>query len=176
MTNYMRLSPGENFPREFNVIVEIPKDSTHKYELDKDLGAFVLDRPLHTSVHYPGDYGFIPQTLAQDGDPLDVLIKIDKPTFPGCVIKCRAIGALPMLDEGDPDHKILAVPTMDPRTETTQDIEDISDHFETEVDHFFRVYKELEGKEISTEGWLSKKEAEKIIQDCYDRFNETTKF
>lgn len=168
--DYLNLNIGSNIPEEFNVVVEIPKDSTHKYELDKELGVFVLDRPLHTSVHYPGDYGFIPQTLAEDGDPLDVLVKIDKPTFSGCVIRCRPIGILPMVDDGEADNKILAVPINDPRTTDTRDIADLSEHFMKEIDHFFRVYKELENKTTETDQWLDRIEAYKIIADCHERW------
>lgn len=173
--DYLCISPGNNLPKEINVVIEIPKDSTHKYELDKDLGTFVLDRPLHSSVHYPGDYGFIPMTLAEDGDPLDVLVKIDRPTFPGCIIRCRPVGVLPMLDGVDIDNKILAVPIKDPRTSHIHDITDVSEHFMREMDHFFRVYKELENKKTVTDTWQNATSAEDIIMACRNRwisFNE----
>lgn len=172
MIDYLSISPGDNLPDIFNVVVEIPKDSTHKYELDKELGVFTLDRPLHTSVHYPGDYGYVPSTLAEDGDPLDVLVKIDKPTFPGCIIKCRPIGVLPMLDEGAIDNKVLAVPVKDPRTQDIKDVSKLSKHFRDEIDHFFRVYKELENKKTITDEWLGAGEAKDIIMKCHERWKD----
>ena len=173
MIDFMNMNPGK-LPSIIHAVIEIPKDGTHKYELDKELGAFVLDRPLYTSVHYPGDYGFIPQTLAEDGDPLDILVKIDKPTFPGCVIKVRAVGALKMIDKGKNDHKIIAVPISDPRCGHVYDVKNISKHFAAEVDHFFTVYKELEGKETCTDGWMNKDEAERLIMEAHERWKTST--
>lgn len=173
--DYLQLPLGDNVPDTFNVVVEIPKDSTHKYEFDHELNTFVLDRPLHTSVHYPGDYGFLPQTLSEDGDPLDVLIKIDNPTFTGCVLNVRPIGVLKMIDKGDNDHKILAVLEKNPRTVNTFDITDLSDHYKAEVDHFFRVYKQLEHKDSYTRGWEGADVAKKIIMESIERFKNEHK-
>ena len=174
MRCFMNLTPGP-IPHEVNAVVEIPKDSTHKYEFDEDLKMFILDRPLYTSVHYPGDYGFVPQTLAEDDDPLDILIKIDKPTFPGCVIKARPVGALKMIDKGKNDHKVIAVPVSDPRCGHIHDVSDISKHFAAEVNHFFTVYKELEGKESVTDGWLNCEEAERLILEAHERWKTSRK-
>lgn len=164
---------GDGAPYEFDIVVEIPKDGTQKYEFDHDLKVFRLDRSLHTSVHYPGDYGFLPQTLSEDGDPLDVIIKADKPTFVGCVIRVRPIGVLRMVDKGDNDYKILAVPVGDPRTINTNDITDLSDHYINEIDHFFTVYKDLEGKDSRTEGWGNREEAISVIECSMERYINT---
>ena len=114
LTNYLHLPVGANAPEEINVVVEIPQGSRNKYEYDKNLNIFRLDRALHSPVYYPGDYGFMPQTLAEDGDPLDVLILVEQPTFPGCLVVARPIGMLKMIDDGLPDDKILAVPVGEP--------------------------------------------------------------
>lgn len=168
--NYVEMPLGEKAPYEFNVVVEIPKDGTQKYEFDHELNVFRLDRSLYTSVHYPGDYGFLPQTLSEDGDPLDVIIKCDKPTFTGCVITVRPIGVLRMIDKGDNDYKILAVPVGDSRTKNTKDIDDLSTHYKGEIDHFFTVYKDLEGKQSSTEGWGDRDEAIEVIEAAMARY------
>ena len=114
MTNYYQLPPGPDVPHVVNAVIEIPKGSAHKYEYDKELNVFKLDRTLYSPVHYPGAYGFIPRTLAEDGDPLDVVVIIDGPTFTGCLIEVRPLGVLVMRDDMGLDHKILAVPTNDP--------------------------------------------------------------
>jgi inorganic pyrophosphatase len=119
------LPPGRNPPEEVTAVIEIPRGSRNKYELDKELGMFKLDRVLYSAVHYPGDYGFIPRTLHEDGDPLDILVRINEPTFPGCLIDVRPIGVLKMLDRGEPDDKILAVPSHDPQHNEYFDIADL---------------------------------------------------
>ena len=133
--------------------METPGSSRNKYELDKRSGGFKLDRVLHSSVHYPGDYGFIPQTLFEDGDPLDVLLLIQEPTHTGCLVSARPIGVLRMQDGGEPDDKILAVPTGDPHQMEFFDIADIPQHLLREVEYFFGTYKALEGKTVSILGW-----------------------
>ena len=136
-----------------NVLIEIPAGSKNKYEFDKDLNAFALDRVLYSSVQYPYDYGFIPNTLADDGDPLDGMVIMDQPTFPGCIIPARPIGMLIMIDGGDRDEKILCVPAKDPRYNDVKTLADIAPHRLEEIAEFFRSYKNLEKKVTEIRGW-----------------------
>jgi inorganic pyrophosphatase len=139
---------------EHEVIVEIPKGSRNKYEMDHDVGAIWLDRTLFTSMQYPGDYGFFPRTLADDGDPLDALVLLAEPTFPGCHVMVRAVAVFWMSDEKGEDAKVLCVPAHDPRWATVHDLGDIDDHQLGEIEHFFEFYKTIEpGKSTSTRGW-----------------------
>lgn len=149
---------------EFDVFIEIPKGTRNKYELDKATGRIRLDRMLFTSTRYPADYGFIEGTLGQDEDPLDALVLLDEPTFPGCVIKCRAIGMFRMTDEKGPDDKVLCVPAGDPRMSHLQEVEDVRDFDRLEIQHFFEVYKDLEpGKSVEGATWVGRAEAEAEI-------------
>jgi inorganic pyrophosphatase len=166
------LSPGSHPPEEVTAVIEIPFGSRNKYELDKHTGMLRLDRVLYSAVHYPGDYGFIPRTLHEDGDPLDVLVLIKEETFPGCLIDVRPIGVLKMLDKGEPDDKILAVPRHDPYHEEWFDIADIPRHQLKEVEHFFQSYKDLEGKRVQVAGWGKSEEAMRIIVDSIDRYDQ----
>jgi inorganic pyrophosphatase len=136
-----------------NVLIEIPAGSKNKYEFDKDLNAFALDRVLYSSVQYPYDYGFVPNSLADDGDPLDGMVIMDQPTFPGCVIPARPIGMLIMIDGGDRDEKILCVPAKDPRYADVKTLADIAPHRLEEIAEFFRSYKNLEKKATEIRGW-----------------------
>ena len=145
-------------------IVEIPRGSRNKYEMDHETGAIRLDRVLFSSVHYPTDYGFIPNTKSADGDPLDVLIIIEEPTFPGCHIEIRPIGVLRMRDEKGIDEKILAVPVSDPKFDEIRDISDLQKHWLAEIENFFYTYKMLEPKESHVEGWRGSEEAMAIIK------------
>ena len=145
------------------VTVEIPSGSRNKYEFDHTRGRFVLDRILYSSVHYPCDYGFIEGSLAEDGDPLDVLVVISAPTFPGCVVRARPIGVLDMADEKGHDHKVLAVAHDDPRFEGTDALEDMSPHLLLEIENFFRTYKTLEHRPTDVKGWLGAQDAWRII-------------
>ena len=147
------IDPGPDSPELVRVIIEIPKNSSNKYEYDGKLGVFRLDRALYSPMHYPGDYGFIPGTLGEDGDPMDVLTLVDEPSFPGCLMEVRPIGMLDMVDSAQADQKILAVPSRDPRFAELKDVEDIRDHIRREIEHFFQIYKELEGKNVQTQGW-----------------------
>jgi inorganic pyrophosphatase len=147
------LPPGPNAPDVVYMIVEIPKGSRNKYEYHKAEGVIKLDRVLYSSLVYPGDYGLIPRTYYEDGDPLDMLVMINEPTFPGCVIEARPIGVFRMMDKGLPDDKILAVPSTDPLFTDYRDIADIPPHFLREVAHFFEVYKDLEGERTRPIGW-----------------------
>lgn len=145
--------PAQPKPGLVNVIIEIPAGSKNKYEFDKDLNALALDRVLSASVMYPFDYGFIPNTLADDGDPLDGMVIMDQPTFPGCVIASRPIGMLEMIDGGDRDEKILCVPAKDPRYADVKCLKDIAQHRLDEIAEFFRTYKNLEKKVTEILGW-----------------------
>jgi inorganic pyrophosphatase len=166
------LHPGEHCPEIVRMIVEIPKHSSNKYEYDNELGLFRLDRTLYSPMHYPGDYGFIPGTLAEDGDPVDVLISADAATFSGCMLEVRPIGVLDMADENGPDHKVLAVPHRNPRYDQVHTIDQIFPHVRREIEHFFTIYKELEEKKTQIGGWSGPKEARAMIQEGRQRFLE----
>lgn len=166
------LAPGPHPPEQVTAVIEIPRGSRNKYELDKDSGMMRLDRVLYSSVHYPGEYGFVPRTLHEDNDPLDILVRINEPTFPGCQIDVRPIGVLRMLDLGEPDDKILAVPCNDPFHREIFDIADMPGHYLREVEHFFGIYKDLEGKRVQTLGWEKSEVAMQIIMDSIRRYEE----
>ncbi|TAK70457.1 MAG: inorganic diphosphatase [Actinomycetota bacterium] len=156
---------------QFDVTVEIPAGSRNKYEVDHHTGRIRLDRRLFTSTRYPNDYGFIDDTLGQDGDPLDALVILDEPTFPGCVITCRAIGMFRMTDEAGGDDKVLCVPVGDPRVEHIRDIHHVAEFDRLEIQHFFEVYKDLEpGKSVEGASWVGRTEAEQEIKASRDRF------
>jgi len=146
------------------MIVEIPKGSRNKYEMDHATGEIFLDRMLFTATRYPADYGFFPNTLADDGDPLDALALVSEPTFPGCRIRIRPIGLFLMEDQGQADHKVLGVPVGDPLWADATDLGDVPPHLLKELEHFFGVYKDLEDKKTATLGWRSKQEATAIIE------------
>ena len=155
---------------QFDVIIEIPKGQRNKYEMDHETGRIRLDRMLFTSTRYPSDYGFIEDTLAGDGDPLDALVLLDEPTFPGCVIHCRAIGMFRMADENGMDDKVLCVAATDPRMAHLTDITDVSDFERLEIQHFFEVYKALEpGKDVQGFSWTGREAAEQEIEICRQR-------
>jgi inorganic pyrophosphatase len=163
---------GAHPPEVVTAVVEIPRGSRNKYELDKASGQFRLDRVLFSAVHYPGDYGFIPRTLHEDNDPLDIIVSINEPTFPGCQIDCRPLGVLRMLDRGEPDDKIIAVPSNDPFYNDSFDIADLSQHYLKEVEHFFHIYKDLEGRRVEIVGWEKSEVAMRVIQDSIVRYEE----
>ena len=165
------LPPGRNPPEEVTAVIEIVSGSRNKYELDKETGLLKLDRVLSSAVHYPSDYGFIPRTLHEDGDPLDVLVLLKEQTFPGCMIDVRPIGVLRMLDRGEPDDKILGVPLHDPAHEEFFDIADIPQHMLREIEYFFSTYKDLEGKRVQAAGWEKSERAVQIIQESIDRYD-----
>ena len=155
---------------DFDVVIEIPKGQRNKYEMDHETGRIRLDRMLFTSTRYPADYGFIEDTLADDGDPLDALVILEEPTFPGCLIKCRAIGMFRMRDEMGLDDKVLCVPATDPRTERLRDISNVPEFDRLEIQHFFEVYKELEpGKSVAGGAWASRADAEETIVAARER-------
>ncbi len=152
------------------VVVEIPKGSRNKYEYDQKRKAFRFDRMLFSAVHYPSDYGFIPETLAQDGDPLDALVLVWEPTFPGCVIETKPVGLFKMWDEKGPDEKILCVPIADPLWNYIQSLEDVPPHLLKEIEHFFKVYKDLEAKKTAVEGWQGLEQALSVIEESRKRY------
>ena len=155
---------------EFDVFIEIPRGTRNKYELDHETGRIRLDRMLFTATRYPADYGFIEGTLGEDGDPLDALVLVEEPTFPGCLILCRAIGMFRMQDEAGGDDKVLCVPARDPRQQRLQDISDVSDFELLEIRHFFETYKDLEpDKSVEGATWVGRIEAEAEIQRSYER-------
>ena len=155
---------------EFDVTIEIPKGQRNKYEMDHHSGRIRLDRRLFTSTSYPADYGFVEETLGGDGDPLDALVLLDEPTFPGCLIRVRALGMFRMKDEAGPDEKLLCVPVGDPRQEHLQDIDDVSEFDRLEIQHFFEVYKDLEpGKSVEGAQWVGRSEAEAEVVASRER-------
>ena len=161
-----QIDPGPQCPEIVRMIVEIPKNSNNKYEYDAKLGVFRLDRTLYSPMHYPGDYGFIPGTIAHDGDPMDVLVLADEPTFTGCMMEVRPLGVLDMVDEKGRDEKIVAVPEGNPRYEQIHTVDQIFPHVRLEIEHFFDIYKELEGKETQIKGWRSPMKARQCIQEA----------
>jgi len=158
--------PAQPKPGIINVLIEIPGGSKNKYEFDKELQAFALDRVLYSSVRYPYDYGFVPNTLADDGDPLDGMVIIDEPTFPGCIIAARPIGMLEMIDGGDRDEKILCVPDKDPRYTHVKSLNDVAPHRLDEIAEFFRTYKNLEKKVTEILGWQDVGTVSALVEKC----------
>lgn len=155
-----------------DVVIEIPKGSRNKYEYDGEKKAIKLDRMLFSAVHYPSDYGFIPETLGEDGDPLDALVLVSEPTFPSCLIESKPIGLFKMWDEKGADEKILCVPIGDPYWNHIEELEDLPPHLLKEIEHFFSVYKDLEEKKIGIDGWADRDQAIKIIEKAKQRYRE----
>ncbi|MGC2696290.1 MAG: inorganic diphosphatase [Candidatus Angelobacter sp.] len=169
MPDYTKLPIGSKAPHRVNAVIEIPKDSVNKYEYDKNLQVFKLDRTLFSPVHYPGDYGFLPCTLGQDGDPLDVLVLVEAPSFPGCLMEVRPIGVLRMVDQGKKDEKILAVAESDPLYQQINDASQVFPHQLREIEHFFSMYKYLEDKRTEMAGWGNADAARQIIVEGQKR-------
>jgi inorganic pyrophosphatase len=157
----------------FDVLVEIPKGSRNKYEYDFDLHKIRFDRMLFSSMMYPGDYGFIPETLALDRDPLDVLVLGHQPMYPMTVVEVRPIGVFHMADEKGPDEKIICVPISDPIWNDKKDIADLNPHRLKEIEHFFQVYKDLEEKKVDVGGWGDAQEAREIYVKCVERYENS---
>jgi inorganic pyrophosphatase len=172
MTNYLDLPTGRDVPNIINAVIEIPKGSSNKYEYDKELNVFKLDRTLYSPVHYPGAYGFIPRTHGEDGDPLDVVVIVEQPTFTGCLIEVRPLGVLIMRDDMGLDHKILAVPVSDPKMREVHGLQHLASHYLAEVDYFFNIYKDLEGKKSDTYGWEDRLVAYQVIEDAVARYED----
>lgn len=169
--NYEKITPGTH--DELNLVVEIPKGSRVKYEYDKELNAIVFDRVLHSSVHYPANYGFIPQTLCEDNDPLDGFVLIDEPLVPGTIIKVRAVGVIKMIDGDEQDNKLICVPLKDPRINHIKELSEVNEHFLKEVEYFLARYKDLEGKKVTIEKILGKEEAIKEIDESIKLFRSS---
>lgn len=166
------MEPGPDCPEIVRMIVEIPKNSSNKYEYDGELGVFRLDRALYSPLHYPGDYGFIPGTLAEDADPLDVMTLVDEASYPGVLISVRPVGVLEMVDSDENDQKILAVPNRNPRFDQIHTIDQVFQHKLREIEHFFAIYKELEGKRTVMKGWRGPREAREAIRRSRERYLE----
>ena len=167
------ISTGDNPPKDINVLIEVPTGGEPvKYEMDKAAGTMIVDRFLYTAMRYPGNYGFVPHTLSEDGDPIDVIIANRRPLIPGCVINCRPIGVLQMEDEAGGDEKIIAVPS--PKVSqmhlNVRELSDLPDLWVQQIGHFFEHYKDLEeGKWVKILGWGNASDAEKMIRDAIDR-------
>ncbi len=161
---------GDN--QTVGVMIEIPKGSRNKYEYDKEKRMIKFDRMLFSSVHYPSDYGFIVNTLALDGDALDALVLVWEPTFPGCLMEVRPVGLFKMRDEKGPDEKILCVPIRDPFWNYINELTDVPPHLLKEIEHFFSIYKELEGTKTGIDGWRDRESALRIIQESQQRYQE----
>ncbi len=167
------ISPERVTPEDFICVIEISKGSRNKYELDKETGFLILDRILYTSTHYPANYGFIPRTFGDDGDPLDVLLLCSESIQPMTLVRAYPIGVITMLDNGKNDEKIIAVPFNDPNYNTFQDISDLPPHRISEMEHFFKVYKTLEHKETAIKEQGNREEAVQIIKNCLENYINT---
>lgn len=167
------MDPKQIAPSDFNAVIEIPKGSNCKYEMDKYTGLLRLDRVLYTSTHYPANYGFIPRTFADDGDPLDVLVLCADPIYPMTLIRAFPIGAMRMIDGGRIDDKIIAIPFSDPTYHGVQEISQLPSHIFDEIMHFFSVYKQLENKQTDVQTLYDRVTAERIIQEAMDTYVNT---
>lgn len=167
------VSIGTNPPDQVNAIIEIPKGSRAKYEIDKDSGLIKLDRVIYASMYYPLNYGFIPQTLGEDHDPLDIVVLTQVAVVPGCLIPSKVIGVMQMIDRGEADDKIIAVAEQDPSVSHIQDVKDLPDYLRAELKHFFENYKTLEDKKVVVDEFLSKDKAEEIIMASIELYNKT---
>lgn len=165
------VTPGQKLPREFMTVIEIPRGSSVKYELDKETGMLRLDRMLHSAVYYPANYGFIPQTYAEDGDPLDVLVLCQEPVDPLTLVEARAIGLMTMVDCGKRDHKILAVASHDPEFNAFREASELPPHRLMMIRRFFQDYKTLEGKTVEVDDLTSAETAEPIIIEALERYS-----
>lgn len=160
---------------EMNVIIEIPKFSKNKYEIDKETGIIALDRVMHTAQDYPFDYGFVPQTLFDDGDALDVVLLTTHPLAPGILVKARPVAIMEMVDGGDRDDKVVAVPVDDPRFDDIHDLSDLNPHFVKEMTHFFETYKKIQNKEVSVGSWHGKDAAKKAFEKSVEMYKSDKK-
>ena len=165
------LTLGENAPEQFRVIIEIPKGSKNKYEIDKETGLIKLDRAMKTAQDYPFDYGFAPQTLWEDNDPLDVILLSTYPLHPGIMVDVRPVAVMRMIDGGEGDDKIIAVPVNDPRWEEVKDLQDINKHTVKEIQHFFETYKQIENKVVEISGWEGRESAIEAVKKSVELYN-----
>lgn len=166
------VTAGNNVPEIINVIIEIPKGSKNKYELDKETGLITLDRAMHSAQDYPFDYGFMPQSHWEDGDPLDVVVLTTYPLVPGVLVKVRPVGIMNMIDDGDSDAKIIGVPEKDPRFDEVKDLSDVNKHTLKEIEHFFKTYKQIQNKDVQVQGFEDKTAAQKAILHSQDLYKE----
>jgi len=166
------ISPGENTPREFFAVIEIPKGSKNKYELEKQSGLLKVDRVLYSAVHYPANYGFIPRTFCDDQDPLDVLVLGQESVHPLTIIYARAIGVMQMIDQKEEDDKVIAVHVNDPEYMHFKDISELPEHKLNELQRFFEDYKALENKEVRVERFMGRFDSYKIVQNCLKLFED----
>ena len=172
MNLWKDIPTGPSVPQVVYAVIEIPKGSRNKYEYDKDKEAFALDRVLYSPIHYPAEYGIIPKTLWDDGDPMDILVVMEQPTFPGCVIETRIIGVMKMIDGGESDDKILGVPVNDPKFKDVQDISDMPKPFLDEISHFFTEYKRLEKKTTEVLGWENAEKAFEALEHSMELYKK----
>jgi inorganic pyrophosphatase len=163
---------GKNVPERVNALIEIPQGSRTKYEIDKETGLLIMDRVIHSSFHYPVNYGFIPQTLGLDGDPLDILVLCSQTIQPLCLVEATVIGNMQMIDSGEEDDKIIAVATNDPSVNHIRNINELPKHFFNELKHYFEEYKVLENKEVRIDNFQTKEEAYGIIKDAIDLYKK----
>lgn len=170
--NFSHIPPGTDLPRVVNAIIEIPKGRRNKFEVDKETGLIRLDRYLYAASHYPGDYGFIPQTLAEDGDALDIVVMVHEPTFSGCLIEARVVGLFRMTDRGQNDYKVLGVPETDPLFAEYSELHDVPSHFLREVEHFFATYKQLEDVMVEPLGWDGPQAAIDEVRASVERYQQ----
>lgn len=157
---------------DFLAVIEIAKGGRNKYELDKETGMIILDRVLYTSTHYPANYGFIPRTYADDGDPLDVLVLCQEKIDSLVLVRCYPIGVIKMIDDGKVDEKIIAIPFNDPTYSDYHELEELPEHISREISHFFEVYKTLENKQTAVNEVLGRREAQEIIENCIAAYKE----
>lgn len=167
------VNPGDKIPRQVKAIIEIPQGSRAKYEIDKASGLLKLDRVIYSSFIYPVNYGFIPQTLGQDGDPLDILVLCSQSITPLCLVDATIIGNMQMIDSGEQDDKIIAVATKDPSVNHINNVEDLPQHFFNELKHYFEEYKVLENKKVEIDNFQDKATALKIVEDALNFYKET---
>ncbi|MFZ2154438.1 MAG: inorganic diphosphatase [Candidatus Moraniibacteriota bacterium] len=165
------LKSGEKIPEIINVIIEIPKGSKNKYEIDKETGLIKLDRAMKTSQDYPFDYGFVPRTYWEDGDALDVVVLTTYPLSPGILVEARPVGIMKMIDGGESDDKIISVPKDDPRWDKVKDIKDVNEHTLKEIRHFFETYKAIENKKVEVGGFGGREKAEQAIKKAIKLYN-----
>lgn len=172
MNLWHELSLGEKAPDEFHVIIEISKGSKNKYEIDKETGLIKLDRAMKSSQDYPFDYGFAPKTYWEDDDALDVVVLATNPVQSGILVNVRPVGIMHMVDNGEGDDKIIAVPVEDPRWDHVQDLEDVNKHTIKEMQHFFETYKKIEDKTVEISGFSGKEEAKKAVEKSVELYNQ----
>lgn len=176
MQFYFEPDPGQDAPQLVRMVVEIPRDSSNKYIYDPSFGMFRLSRALYSPMHYPGDYGFVPGTIADDHEPLDVLCIVTSASFTGCLTQVRPVAMLDMLDGEETDRKILSVPNRDPRYAGVHSLADLDEHIQREIEHFFKIYKVPEGRNVQMRGWHGIEETHEAIREARARYLESANF